>query len=427
MSFFLSSHRGKSSVINALSSKKVCNAAPTPGETKVWQYITLFKKVYLIDCPGVVYPSGDTEADVVLKSVVRVENLTEPQMYVPHMLARVARRHVEAAYGLKDWRTPDEFLKAYCRKSGRLLKGGEADLVAGAKKLLYDWQRGKLPFYELPPGGDERLAARAAKETAAEADAAAEDDEADHAAEPRVKQDFDNIGVAKGFGEVEPEDARAAALQREDAVATAEEEAAEADEEHVDWDDVFAGVTGENISGVRLPTSTAQLAMAAKESADAAAKESGEAAAEEEEVQATAVTDFADFSDDEADDGEDSLVQDMRAELKKSAGGGEGRAQQKKGVRVRSGGRTKVKFGPAPVKTKARAPVKTEDAPLPSDSVRADRQRKKPRHRDAKSREEQALRRRGAERRSQPAIEMVPEELPSLPGAFKAHRRRAGK
>jgi nuclear GTP-binding protein len=40
---------GKSSVINALRNKKVCKTAPIAGETKVWQYITLMKKIYLID------------------------------------------------------------------------------------------------------------------------------------------------------------------------------------------------------------------------------------------------------------------------------------------------------------------------------------------------------------------------------------------
>ena len=59
---------GKSSVINALRSKKVCKTAPTPGETKVWQYVTLFKRVYLIDSPGTV-PGGtrDTPSQLVLK------------------------------------------------------------------------------------------------------------------------------------------------------------------------------------------------------------------------------------------------------------------------------------------------------------------------------------------------------------------------
>ena len=37
---------------------------------QVWQYITLMNRIYLIDCPGVVYPTGDSDTDVVLKGVV---------------------------------------------------------------------------------------------------------------------------------------------------------------------------------------------------------------------------------------------------------------------------------------------------------------------------------------------------------------------
>jgi nuclear GTP-binding protein len=61
---------GKSSIINTLRSKKVCSVAPIAGETKVWQYITLMRRIYLIDCPGVVYPSDDSDTDVILKGVV---------------------------------------------------------------------------------------------------------------------------------------------------------------------------------------------------------------------------------------------------------------------------------------------------------------------------------------------------------------------
>jgi nuclear GTP-binding protein len=41
--------------------------APIPGETKVWQYIALMKRIFLIDCPGVVYDAGDDETEIVLK------------------------------------------------------------------------------------------------------------------------------------------------------------------------------------------------------------------------------------------------------------------------------------------------------------------------------------------------------------------------
>ena len=51
-------------------SSKVCNVAPIPGETKVWKYITLTNRIHLIDSPGVVYKSSDSETDVVLKGVV---------------------------------------------------------------------------------------------------------------------------------------------------------------------------------------------------------------------------------------------------------------------------------------------------------------------------------------------------------------------
>jgi nuclear GTP-binding protein len=62
---------GKSSVINCLKQKVVCKAAPIAGETKVWQYVALTQRIYLIDCPGIVYSNeNDTHADIVLKGVV---------------------------------------------------------------------------------------------------------------------------------------------------------------------------------------------------------------------------------------------------------------------------------------------------------------------------------------------------------------------
>jgi nuclear GTP-binding protein len=94
---------GKSSVINTLRKKKVCNVAPIPGETKVWQYITLFKRVYLIDCPGTVMPSGASETDLVLKGVVRIERVEDCTVHVEGVLRRVRREHVVRTYGITQW------------------------------------------------------------------------------------------------------------------------------------------------------------------------------------------------------------------------------------------------------------------------------------------------------------------------------------
>uniref|UniRef100_A0A7G3AR27 Nucleolar GTP-binding protein 2 n=1 Tax=Lutzomyia longipalpis TaxID=7200 RepID=A0A7G3AR27_LUTLO len=155
---------GKSSVINTLRSKKVCNVAPIAGETKVWQYITLMKRIFLIDCPGVVYPSAETDAEKVLKGVVRVELVTNPEDYVTEVLKRVRREYIGRMYRVSDWEDTQNFLEQVAKKTGKLLKGGEPDIAVVARMVLNDWQRGKLPFfvvpegYEVPTGGSKPTA-----------------------------------------------------------------------------------------------------------------------------------------------------------------------------------------------------------------------------------------------------------------------------
>ncbi|KAJ6095586.1 Nucleolar GTP-binding protein 2 [Penicillium sp. IBT 16267x] len=143
---------GKSSIINTLRKKKVCTVAPIPGETKVWQYITLMKRIYLIDCPGVVPPNqNDTEEDILLRGVCRVENVENPEQYIPAVMRRVQPRHLERTYGIKEPTDAIDFLSRLARKGGRLLKGGEPDLDGVAKMVINDFLRGKTPWFTPPP------------------------------------------------------------------------------------------------------------------------------------------------------------------------------------------------------------------------------------------------------------------------------------
>ena len=143
---------GKSSIINTLRKKKVCTVAPIPGETKVWQYITLMKRIYLIDCPGVVPPSNnDSEQDILLRGVVRVENVEHPEQYIAAVLNKTKPQHIERTYDVRGYSNPTEFLELLARKGGRLLRGGEADVDGVAKMVLNDFLRGKIPWYTPPP------------------------------------------------------------------------------------------------------------------------------------------------------------------------------------------------------------------------------------------------------------------------------------
>ncbi|CAF91209.1 unnamed protein product, partial [Tetraodon nigroviridis] len=149
---------GKSSIINTLRSKKVCNVAPIAGETKVWQYITLMRRIFLIDCPGVVYPSEDSESDIVLKGVVQVEKIKNPEEHIGPVLERAKPEYIQKTYRIPAWSSPEDFLEKLAFRTGKLLKGGEPDLSTVSKMVLNDWQRGRIPFFVKPPGpeGDQQ-------------------------------------------------------------------------------------------------------------------------------------------------------------------------------------------------------------------------------------------------------------------------------
>lgn len=119
----------------------------------------------------------DSPEDILLRGVVRVENVENPAQYIPAVLARCKPHHLERTYDVKGWANADSnfkfaeddgnmvgrplqskieieqatrFLDALARKGGRLMKGGEADLDGVAKMVLNDFLRGKIPWF-VPP------------------------------------------------------------------------------------------------------------------------------------------------------------------------------------------------------------------------------------------------------------------------------------
>lgn len=110
------------------------------------------KRIYLIDCPGVVPPNAnDSEQDILLRGVVRVENVENPHVYIPAVLKKTKPQHIERTYDVRGFNSATEFLELLARKAGRLLKGGEADVDGVAKMVLNDFLRGKIPWFTPPP------------------------------------------------------------------------------------------------------------------------------------------------------------------------------------------------------------------------------------------------------------------------------------
>lgn len=176
----------------------------------------MMRRIYLIDCPGIVPPSAtDTAEDILLHGVVRVENVENPEQYIPAVLAKCKPQHIERTYEITrgGYKTHIEFLEILARKSGRLLKGGEPDLDGVAKMVLNDFIRGKLPWFTSVPkladgeeeGEDLEGAGRLGqlgemRKRKAEGEPGAEDEEENEEEEEGEGEDDGEYEEWKGFG-----------------------------------------------------------------------------------------------------------------------------------------------------------------------------------------------------------------------------------
>ena len=193
---------GKSSIINTLRSKKVCKVAPIAGETKVWQYVTLMRRIYLIDCPGIVYPSAETDTEKVLKGVVRVELIQNPEDYIETVLQRVKQEYMIKTYKIPEWTDHVDFLEKLARRSGKLLKKGEPDISQVARMVLNDWQRGKLPFYVAPAGFEEPLSKETVHEEVATSNAETVSENTEKDLSSKVESQKSAVGVIQDFRKI---------------------------------------------------------------------------------------------------------------------------------------------------------------------------------------------------------------------------------
>ncbi|KRZ27042.1 Guanine nucleotide-binding protein-like 3 -like protein, partial [Trichinella pseudospiralis] len=144
---------GKSSIINSLKRKAICRVGAQPGITKNIQEIALDKNITLIDSPGVVLAKKASfdHAELALKNVVRIETVQDVFTPVEAILRRCSREKLMLLYNLPKFQSSDEFLSLLARKMGRLKKGGVPNLKMAARKMLFDWNRGKIRYYSEPP------------------------------------------------------------------------------------------------------------------------------------------------------------------------------------------------------------------------------------------------------------------------------------
>jgi ribosome biogenesis GTPase A len=161
---------GKSSIINALCSKKVVSVSRTAGHTKRAQTVHVAPAISVLDCPGLVFPALFSPLEKLppglnpeierergmqeLGGVIAIAQIREPYTAL-RVLGEMLP--IEQMYGLslprdEDAWSPLLFAETLATKKGMMLaRTGRPDGHSAGRQVLYDAQDGVLPVAWLPP------------------------------------------------------------------------------------------------------------------------------------------------------------------------------------------------------------------------------------------------------------------------------------
>jgi len=85
---------------------------------------------------------------------VRAEKIPDPDSYIQAIIDRVQPKHIVDIFGVNTWINSEDFITQVAVRTGKLLKGGEPDINNVAKSIIFDWQRGNIPYFTKAPAVD---------------------------------------------------------------------------------------------------------------------------------------------------------------------------------------------------------------------------------------------------------------------------------
>lgn len=157
---------GKSSIVNALTRRlgqgdKVVTGAEA-GLTKESREIKLDNAITLLDSPGIVFPSQNTDQTaLVLLNVLPPSAILDVRPSIDEILKRIAKAgllgELSRVYGIPEISISEyvdsttDFLVQVAKKRGRLGRGGIPMLESAGKIVLNDWTSGRIKWWCEPP------------------------------------------------------------------------------------------------------------------------------------------------------------------------------------------------------------------------------------------------------------------------------------
>jgi len=139
---------GKSSIINSLSGRRSARVSPISGFTKGIQYIKMNSNVMIIDSPGVVPIKKDDEIRLAILGSIDPTKIKDSLSCAENII-KIDAQSIIAHYKLKPSSdTQEEILNKIAENLKMLLPGGIPDINRASRKVIFDWQKGKIKFFE---------------------------------------------------------------------------------------------------------------------------------------------------------------------------------------------------------------------------------------------------------------------------------------
>jgi ribosome biogenesis GTPase A len=135
---------GKSSVINALSGRGAARTSSQSGFTKGLQKVKVDNKIMLLDTPGV-FPYGEKDAfKHTLTGSIDAAQLRDPEQMALRFIED-KKKLVKTYYKIdKEIDDADDMLEFIAIKLKLFAKGKQPDIIRTSRRLLQDWQLGKM-------------------------------------------------------------------------------------------------------------------------------------------------------------------------------------------------------------------------------------------------------------------------------------------
>lgn len=134
---------GKSSVINALKGKKSAPTSSVSGFTKGLQMVKVDNRIMILDTPGVLPFKEQDEVKHALLGSKSMAQIKDPE----YVASKLIELHIETIihhYKISNPKNGDHALELIAQSHSMIKKGGVPDTIRSAKKVLDDWQTGKI-------------------------------------------------------------------------------------------------------------------------------------------------------------------------------------------------------------------------------------------------------------------------------------------